>query len=116
METHDVRTAQTPGKNRQWILDARPAGKLTGKEFRWNEASIPQPSAGQVLVSESLAPPVTSPIISGSQSFSLPRRQARLQAASFSSASGFLLAAAHKTGALPYGAAQMGVRKRIRDL
>ena len=38
------------GKNRQWILDARPAGKLTGKEFRWHEASIPQPSEGQVLV------------------------------------------------------------------
>src|SRR5258708_14829184 len=40
----------TEGKNRQWILNARPAGKLTGKEFRWNEASIPQPSDGQVLV------------------------------------------------------------------
>src|SRR5260370_36309887 len=40
----------TEGKNRQWILNARPAGKLTGKEFRWNQASIPQPSPGQVLV------------------------------------------------------------------
>jgi NADPH-dependent curcumin reductase len=40
----------TEGKNRQWMLDARPAGKLTGKEFRWNEAIIPQPADGQVLV------------------------------------------------------------------
>src|SRR6202045_418755 len=31
-------------------LDARPVGKLTGKEFRWHEASIPQPSEGQVLI------------------------------------------------------------------
>ena len=30
--------------------DARPVGKLTGKEFRWHEASIPQPSDGQVLI------------------------------------------------------------------
>jgi hypothetical protein len=30
----------TEGKNRQWMLDARPAGKLTGKEFCWNEAAI----------------------------------------------------------------------------
>src|SRR6267154_2566571 len=50
METNDVPTTKALGKNRQWILDARPAGKLTGKEFRWHEASIPQPSAGQVLV------------------------------------------------------------------
>ena len=40
----------TENKNRQWILDARPAGRLTGEEFRWNEAPIPQPSDGQVLV------------------------------------------------------------------
>jgi NADPH-dependent curcumin reductase len=38
------------GKNRQWILNARPAGKVTGNEFRWNEAPVPQPSDGQVLV------------------------------------------------------------------
>jgi NADPH-dependent curcumin reductase CurA len=25
------------GKNRQWILNARPASKMTGEEFRWNE-------------------------------------------------------------------------------
>jgi NADPH-dependent curcumin reductase len=50
METQDVPTAKALGMNRQWILDARPVGKLTGKEFRWHEASIPQPSAGQVLV------------------------------------------------------------------
>lgn len=37
-------------KNRQWILDARPMGNLTGKEFVWNEASIPKPADGQVLV------------------------------------------------------------------
>jgi NADPH-dependent curcumin reductase CurA len=40
----------TDRKNRQWILNARPAGKLTGEEFRWNEAPIPQPSDGQVLL------------------------------------------------------------------
>ena len=40
----------TEGKNRQWILNARPAGKLTGEEFRWNEAPVPQPSDGQVLI------------------------------------------------------------------
>ena len=27
----------TEGKNRQWILNARPASKMTGEEFRWNE-------------------------------------------------------------------------------
>jgi NADPH-dependent curcumin reductase CurA len=40
----------TKNKNRQWILNVRPAGRLPGKEFRWNETSIPQPSDGQVLV------------------------------------------------------------------
>jgi NADPH-dependent curcumin reductase CurA len=40
----------TEGKNRQWILNARPAGKLTGDEFRWNEAPIREPSDGQVLL------------------------------------------------------------------
>jgi NADPH-dependent curcumin reductase CurA len=40
----------TDQKNRQWILSARPAGKLTGKEFLWNEAPVPQPSDGQVLI------------------------------------------------------------------
>jgi len=40
----------TDRKNRQWILTARPAGKLTGEEFRWNEAPIPRPSDGQVLI------------------------------------------------------------------
>ena len=50
MDTHDVPGTKAPGKNRQWILDARPAGKLTGKEFGWHEASVPQPAEGQVLV------------------------------------------------------------------
>jgi len=40
----------TNNKNRQWILNARPTGKLTGEEFRWNEISISQPSDGEVLV------------------------------------------------------------------
>src|ERR1700730_9258981 len=40
----------TEGKNRQWILNARPAGRLTGEEFLWNEAPIPRPSDGQVLI------------------------------------------------------------------
>ena len=38
------------GKNRQWILQARPTGALTGDEFRWNEAPIPPCADGQVLV------------------------------------------------------------------
>jgi NADPH-dependent curcumin reductase CurA len=50
MVTHDILTTKAACKNRQWLLDARPVGKLTGKEFRWHEASIPQPSEGQVLV------------------------------------------------------------------
>ena len=40
----------TGSKNRQWILNARPAGKLTGEEFLCNEAAIPRPSDGQVLI------------------------------------------------------------------
>ena len=40
----------TESKNRQWILNARPVAKLTGEEFRWNEAPIPQASDRQVLV------------------------------------------------------------------
>jgi pimeloyl-ACP methyl ester carboxylesterase len=39
--------------------------------------------------SRSSAPPMRSPIISGSRAFSLPRRQAKLQAANSSSAFGF---------------------------
>jgi NADPH-dependent curcumin reductase CurA len=31
-------------------LNARPAGKLTGEEFRWDETLIPKPSDGQVLL------------------------------------------------------------------
>jgi NADPH-dependent curcumin reductase CurA len=40
----------TEQKNRQWILNARPTGMLTGDEFRWNEAPLPQAGDGQVLV------------------------------------------------------------------
>jgi NADPH-dependent curcumin reductase CurA len=40
----------TEDKNRQWVLDARPTGMLTGSEFRWIEAPIPRPADGQVLV------------------------------------------------------------------
>jgi phosphoglycerate dehydrogenase-like enzyme len=40
----------TDSKNRQWMLKARPAGKLTGVEFLWNEAPIPRPSDGQALI------------------------------------------------------------------
>src|SRR5262249_25384544 len=46
-ENHSV-TMST--QNRQWILNTRPSGRLTGEEFRWNEAPVPQPSDGQVLV------------------------------------------------------------------
>ncbi len=37
-------------RNRQWLLEARPTGALTGAEFRWNEAAIPRPADGQILV------------------------------------------------------------------
>jgi NADPH-dependent curcumin reductase CurA len=37
-------------KNRQWILTARPVGKMSGEEFRWNEAPIPRPADGQMLI------------------------------------------------------------------
>src|ERR1700731_703146 len=40
----------TDSKNRQWILNARPVGKLTGEEFLWNEESIQRPSDGQMLL------------------------------------------------------------------
>src|ERR1700716_2698747 len=40
----------TENKNRRWILKARPAGKLTGDEFLWNEAPVPRPSDGEVLI------------------------------------------------------------------
>jgi NADPH-dependent curcumin reductase len=40
----------TENKNRQWILNARPAGKLTGEEFLWNEAPMRRPSDGEVLI------------------------------------------------------------------
>jgi NADPH-dependent curcumin reductase len=40
----------TEGKNRQWILKARPTGKLTGEEFLWSEAPIPRPADGEVLI------------------------------------------------------------------
>src|SRR5258708_39021516 len=40
----------TESKNRQWILNGRPAGKLTGEEFLWNETPIPRLSDGQVLI------------------------------------------------------------------
>jgi NADPH-dependent curcumin reductase len=40
----------TESKNRQWLLGTRPAGKLTGEEFQWNEAPVPRPTDGQVLI------------------------------------------------------------------
>jgi hypothetical protein len=40
----------TKNKNRPWLLDVRPTGRLTGEEFRWNETSVPQSSDGQVRV------------------------------------------------------------------
>jgi hypothetical protein len=38
------------GTNRQWILQARPQGNLTGGEFRLAAGPVPQPGDGQVLV------------------------------------------------------------------
>jgi NADPH-dependent curcumin reductase CurA len=36
--------------NRQWILNTRPVGQLTGDEFGLEEAPIPKPADGQVLI------------------------------------------------------------------
>ncbi|HUB94292.1 MAG TPA: NADP-dependent oxidoreductase [Stellaceae bacterium] len=38
------------GKNRQWILEKRPQGNLTGAEFRLAETPVPKPADGQILV------------------------------------------------------------------
>jgi hypothetical protein len=35
------RHPMTASKDRQWIWNGRPASKLTGEEFLWNEAVIP---------------------------------------------------------------------------
>src|SRR5260370_20970440 len=45
-----ARPPSAGNKNRQWILSIRPAGQLTGDEFSWNEAPIPEPADGQVLI------------------------------------------------------------------
>src|SRR5260221_6216159 len=37
-------------QKRQWILNARPSGRLTGEEFRWNVAPVSRPAEGQMLV------------------------------------------------------------------
>jgi NADPH-dependent curcumin reductase CurA len=37
-------------KNRQWLLAARPQGMVKESDFRWNEAPIPEPADGEVLV------------------------------------------------------------------
>jgi NADPH-dependent curcumin reductase CurA len=40
----------TEMKNRQWLLAARPQGMIKESDFRWNEATVPALSDGQVLV------------------------------------------------------------------
>jgi NADPH-dependent curcumin reductase len=40
----------TANSNRQWILNIRPSGPLTGNEFGLKEAPIPKPADGQVLI------------------------------------------------------------------
>jgi hypothetical protein len=42
-----------PLQNRQWILNARPSGRLTGEELRWNDAPMPRPAAGRILAADS---------------------------------------------------------------
>jgi NADPH-dependent curcumin reductase CurA len=37
-------------KNRQWLLAARPQGMVKESDFRWNEAPVPEPADGEVLV------------------------------------------------------------------
>jgi hypothetical protein len=36
--------------NRQWLLAARPQGLVKETDFRWNEAPVPAPGEGEVLV------------------------------------------------------------------
>jgi NADPH-dependent curcumin reductase len=36
--------------NRQWLLAERPKGMVRESDFRWNEAPIPEPADGEVLV------------------------------------------------------------------
>ena len=36
--------------NRQWLLAARPHGMVKESDFRWNEATVPTPGEGEVLV------------------------------------------------------------------
>ena len=36
--------------NRQWLLAARPKGMVKESDFRWNEAPVPEPGEGEVLV------------------------------------------------------------------
>jgi len=36
--------------NRQWLLAARPQGMVKETDFRWNEAPVPEPGEGEVLV------------------------------------------------------------------
>jgi NADPH-dependent curcumin reductase CurA len=50
MQLRRGRHPMNVGKIRQWILNARPTGKLTGEEYRWNQTSVAQPSDVQVLV------------------------------------------------------------------
>jgi NADPH-dependent curcumin reductase CurA len=38
------------GVNRQWLLAARPQGMVKESDFRWNEAPVPSPGEGEVLV------------------------------------------------------------------
>jgi NADPH-dependent curcumin reductase CurA len=37
-------------KNRQWLLKSRPSGMVSAENFSWNEAEIPAPAEGELLV------------------------------------------------------------------
>jgi NADPH-dependent curcumin reductase CurA len=41
---------RTPTINRQWLLKRRPRGELTANDLEWNEASLPEPADGEILV------------------------------------------------------------------
>ena len=36
--------------NRQWLIAARPEGMIKESDFKYNEAEIPEPGPGEVLV------------------------------------------------------------------
>jgi NADPH-dependent curcumin reductase CurA len=43
-------TPTNPVSNRRWLLARRPGGTLAAEDFAWNEAPVPEPADGEILV------------------------------------------------------------------